>query len=134
MAKILNIKLDQQDEQIRLFGINAVIKDYQLSVIISQALDLNLKLSSFDGFLDDFSIYAFSQGSQYISLLQNMNNQNDFAFDKLRSFDYLLLISDGEQFDILNSLRNEEDIIYLSEIDLEKMTKKEKELLKQLLA
>jgi hypothetical protein len=133
MAKTLNIKLESSEEPIRLFGINTVIKDYQLSVLINQALDLNLKLTSFDGFLDEFSVYTYSQACQSFVLLQNKNNQNIFALDKLKSFEYILLISDAEQIDVLSCLNNKDDIIYLGEIDLDKITKKEIGQLKQLL-
>jgi hypothetical protein len=134
MAKTLSIDIDKQDDDFFLIGINAFVKDYQMTAILNKLLNIKLSLSATESEFELFSIYNSKSPLREACLIHNISTTNAHAFEKLKSFEYLLLLSNFD-LDLINeALSNHQDIIYFSNVDAEKLLKREFAKLKNLLA
>jgi len=117
-----NIKIDYEvKDKIKIIGIVSTEKDYKLSWLINNLLNLHLKRGNVDIIpsLKDKLIPVFYFDQDDISYLKYILIKNKYEdvilFPHLKSFDYFLVISgifdEDYIFSIYNKLKNLEFII-----------------------
>ena len=132
MAKTINFNIDENSFQ--AFGINTILKDYQLCSLINDFYKLESKLLDSQNLNIDISVFGDTVDDLKVLLIQNQSHKNNI-FTKLDAFDYIVVIDniDEEISEIIHSLESNNDILYVSKIAEKFFNKKDKALINQLL-
>lgn len=129
--KKLQISFDDDQNEFQLFGINTHLEDYQLAAFVNEEIDIKLSLLYEHQILNEFTLFIDQINEKKIILLQNSNSRKQIAFEKLKSFDYLMIFSDNNNEKIVDSFQGKE-IFYTNQIETSFLKEKDIQTINQL--
>jgi len=130
-VKKLQISFDDDQNEFQLFGINTHLEDYQLAAFVNEEIDIKLSLLYEHQILNEFTLFIDQINEKKIILLQNSNSRKQIAFEKLKSFDYLMIFSDNNNEKIVDSFQGKE-IFYTNQIETSFLKEKDIQTINQL--
>ena len=135
MAKKFNISLDDNDKEFQLFGINTILKDYQLCFLINDFFGIKTHLINTSNFEDEFSVFGDLIDELKVILVQNKSINNNLIFTKLKAFEYIVIVNnqDEDVANIVKTFESNDEILYISKIDMQYLSLKGVALSSQLL-
>lgn len=135
MAKKLKISLEDNNKEYQVFGINTVLKDYQLCFLINDFFEIETHLLETSSFKEEFSVFGDVIDELKVVLVQNKCTNTESVFPKLKSFEYLVIVnnSNTDVADIVKTFESNDEILYISMIDKKHLGIKEIALSYQLL-
>ena len=135
MAKKFNISLDDNDKEFQLFGINTILKDYQLCFLINDFFGIKTHLINTSNFEDEFSVFGDLIDELKVILVQNKSINNNLIFTKLKAFEYIVIVNnqDEDVANIVKTFETNDEILYISKIDMQYLSLKGVALSSQLL-
>ena len=131
-----NINLSIKENEFQTFGINTILKDYQLCSLINNFyINLETKLLNTDALNIEISVFGDIVDDLKVLLVQNQCANRKNIFTKLNAFQYVVIVSSSEQeiSDIVKTLEENDDILYISQIDAKHLGKKDIKFIDQLL-
>ncbi len=136
MAKKLKISIEDNHNEYQVFGINTVLKDYQLCSLINNFFGLETHLYETLLLDEAFSIFGDEIDKLKVRLVQNLCLNQNPAFPKLKSFEYIVLVNNinSDVADIIKTFEENPEILYISKIDHKYLTVKDKSIVGQLFA
>lgn len=131
MAKKFNISLKESLKEFQFFGINTILKDYQLCFLINDFFDIETHLLNTDAINNELSVFGDIIDDLKVLLIQNNTN----IFPKLSTFEYLIVVnnSNTEFASIVKTFESNDEILYISKIEPKYINTKEESLILQLL-
>ena len=135
MAKTLNISLEGDNKEYQVFGINTVLKDYQLCFLINDFFEIETHLLETSSFEEEFSVFGDVIDELKVILVQNRCKSAESVFPKLKSFEYLVIVNNSKSdvADILKTFETNDEILYISMIDKKHLSSKGVAISNQLL-
>jgi len=135
LAKKFNISLDDNDKEFQLFGINTILKDYQLCFLINDFFGIKTHLINTSNFEDEFSVFGDLIDELKVILVQNKSINNNLIFTKLKAFEYIVIVNnqDEDVANIVKTFETNDEILYISKIDMQYLSLKGVALSSQLL-
>ncbi len=118
-----------------MFGINTVLKDYQLCFLINDFFEIETHLLDTSSLEDKFSVFGDVIDELKVILVQNKCTNTESVFPKLKSFEYLVIVnnSKADVADIVKTFETNDEILYISMIDKKHLSSKGVALSYQLL-
>jgi len=131
LAKKFNISLKESLKEFQFFGINTILKDYQLCFLINDFFDIETHLLNTDAINNELSVFGDIIDDLKVLLIQNNTN----IFPKLSTFEYLIVVnnSNTEFASIVKTFESNDEILYISKIEPKYINTKEESLILQLL-
>ncbi len=135
MIKKINIE-PYKESEFQLFGINTVLKDYQLCYLINDFFGLETKLLDTEKFELELSAFGDILDETKVVLIQNQQCNGQLVFPKLKAFEYIVIVDDQEYSvaEIVKTFEIKDEILYISQVDSKHINKKSIDLIYQLLA
>ena len=132
MANSINLSLEENEFQ--AFGINTVLKDYQLCSLINEFYTIETRLLNTEALAIEISVFGDVIDDLKVLLVQNQCTSRKNIFTKLNAFEYVVIVSSSEQeiSDIVKSLEKNDDVLYISKIDAKHLGVKDNKLISQL--
>lgn len=132
------LNLDSSDfiEHFQVFGINSNLKDYQLCFLINEFFCIETQLLKTDFLKGDFSIYGDIIDEHKILIIQNTSSNNQTLIEKLKPFDYLIIVSNAEKEikQWVKTFEQKDEILYIINVHFELLNTKDIKVLNQLLS
>ena len=134
MGKKLQISIEEEGYQ--LFGINTILKDYQLCSLINDFFSIETHLLQTASFKEEISVFGDEIDNLKVRLVQNVCGDKPVVFTKLKSFEYIVIVNNqgSDVAKIIQTFENNKEILYISEIDTKHLSTKENTLVTQLFA
>jgi len=119
LAKKLNISLEDNNKEYQLFGINTILKDYQLCFLINDFFGIKTHLINTSSLEDEFSVFGDLIDELKVILVQNKSIHNNSIFHKLKSFEYIIIVNnqDEDVANIVKTFESNDEILYIAKID-----------------
>jgi hypothetical protein len=132
MANSINLALEENEFQ--AFGINTILKDYQLCSLINEFYSIETRLLNTEALAIEISVFGDIIDDLKVLLVQNQCTNRKNIFTKLNAFEYVVIVSSSEQeiSDIVKSLENNDDVLYISKVDAKYLGVKDNKLISQL--
>lgn len=136
MAKQLKISLEDSDLDFQLFGINSFLKDYRLCTLINDFFEIDTRLIDTTVLEHQFSVFGDQADNMKVILIQNKCMNGQYAFPKLDSFEYIVIVDSKEKAlsKLVHEFSKNKDIIYITNIKENHISQKGRVLVSQLLA
>ncbi len=135
LVKKLNIEI-KKEKEFYLFGINTILKDYQLCFLINDFFSIETNLLNTENVEPELSVFGDILDETKVLLVQNRLCDGQFVFPKLKTFEYIVIVEDQDYsvVDIVKSFETKDEILYISQIDSKYIKNKNYNLINQLLA
>lgn len=129
MPKTVNI---ESDNHLYLFGIKADINVTNFLSLLNTVLKVSFyKLVNKDEILKNYLVFKADIGNSNYKIIAKTNS-NEIFFSKYKELDYFFIgnFTDNQEKDnIYKTLKSVEDIIFISEINIKDINKKNRQIL-----
>ena len=129
MVKQFKIALNKTPDQFQLFGINTILKDYQLCLLINDFFNIKTHLLETEHLNPSLSVFGDIIDDLKVILVQN----RPVVFPKLSAFEYIVVVNKQDDLvsNLVKSFDKNDEILLILEIDHKHISSKTETLIHQ---